>query len=40
MESLSLNFTKITYLTTLMDDKNATGKPDRGAWDLAQSKGG
>ena len=40
MESMSLNFTKITYVTTLMDDKNSTGKPDRGMWDLAQGKGG
>jgi len=39
MESLSLNFTKITYTTTFMDNKNATGKPDRGSWDLAQGKG-
>jgi hypothetical protein len=40
MESLNLNFTKITYVTTLMDDKNSTGKPDRGMWDLAAGKGG
>jgi type VI secretion system secreted protein Hcp len=40
MESLALNFTKITYVTTLMDDKNSTGKPDRGMWDLAAGKGG
>jgi type VI secretion system secreted protein Hcp len=38
-ESLSLNFTKITMTTTLMDTKNATGKPDRAMWDLAQGKG-
>jgi type VI secretion system secreted protein Hcp len=40
MESLSLNFTKVIYVTTLTDDKNATGKPDRGMWDLAAGKGG
>lgn len=40
MESLALNFTKITYVTTLMDDKNAGGKPSRAMWDLAQGKGG
>jgi type VI secretion system secreted protein Hcp len=39
MESLSLNFTKILFVTTLMDDKNSTGKPDRGLWDLATGKG-
>jgi type VI secretion system secreted protein Hcp len=39
MESLSLNFTKITYNTISMDDKHATGKPDRAMWDLAQAKG-
>ena len=39
MESLSLNFTKITYVTTLPDDKNSTGKPDRTSWDLASGKG-
>jgi type VI secretion system secreted protein Hcp len=38
-ESLTLNFTKITYNTITMDDKNATGKPDRAMWDLAQAKG-
>ena len=40
MESLSLNFTKILFVTTLMDDKNAGGKPQRAMWDLAQAKGG
>jgi hypothetical protein len=40
MESLSLNFTKITYVTTHMDPSNKTGKPDRAMWDLAQGKGG
>jgi type VI secretion system secreted protein Hcp len=39
MESLSLNFTKITYNSTLMDKTNATAKPDRAMWDLATSKG-
>ncbi len=39
MESLSLNFTKITFNTTNMDDKNKTGKPDRAMWDLAAGKG-
>lgn len=39
MESLSLNFSKITYVTTSMDDKNKTGKPDRAMWDLAGGKG-
>src|SRR6516165_9612035 len=33
MESLSLNFTKITYVTTHMDPSNKTGKPDRAMWD-------
>jgi type VI secretion system secreted protein Hcp len=39
MESLSLNYTKITFNTIAMDSKNATAKPDRAQWDLAQSKG-
>jgi type VI secretion system secreted protein Hcp len=39
MESLSLNFTKITYATTHMDASNKTGKPDRAMWDLATGKG-
>jgi type VI secretion system secreted protein Hcp len=39
MESLSLNYTKITFNTIAMDSKNATAKPDRAFWDLAQSKG-
>jgi type VI secretion system secreted protein Hcp len=38
-ESLSLNFTKITYNTITMDEKNKTSKPDRAMWDLAQAKG-
>jgi type VI secretion system secreted protein Hcp len=40
MESLSLNFTKITYVTTLMDKDNKTAKPDRAMWDLGAGKGG
>lgn len=40
MESLSLNFTKIQFNTIGMDKANATGKPDRAMWDLAQGKGG
>lgn len=39
MESLSLNFTKITYVTTNMDKDNKTAKPDRAMWDLGQNKG-
>jgi len=39
MESLSLNFTKITYNTIQMDAANKTAKPDRATWDLAQAKG-
>jgi type VI secretion system secreted protein Hcp len=39
MESLSLNYTKIMYVSTLMDKANATGKPDRASWDLATAKG-
>jgi type VI secretion system secreted protein Hcp len=39
MESLSLNFTKITYVTTQMDTKGGTGKPARAMWDLATAKG-
>jgi type VI secretion system secreted protein Hcp len=39
MESVGLNFTKITYNTIAMDGKNATGKPDRAMWDAAQAKG-
>ena len=39
MESLTLNFTKITYNTVTMDPTHATGKPDRASWDLAQGKG-
>ena len=39
MESLSLNFTKVTYNTVKMDDKNGTSKPDRAMWDLQAGKG-
>ena len=39
MESLSLNYTKIVYTTVQMDDKNATGKPQRADWDQAALKG-
>src|SRR5262245_15006247 len=39
MESLSLNFTKITFNSIHMDAKNASGKPDRAMWDLAVNKG-
>ncbi|MBY0228020.1 MAG: type VI secretion system tube protein Hcp [Gemmataceae bacterium] len=39
MESLSLNYTKITFSTTQMDDKNATGKAERAMWDQAALKG-
>ena len=39
MESMSLNFSKITFNTIHMDDKNKTGKPDRASWDLAAGKG-
>jgi type VI secretion system secreted protein Hcp len=38
-ESLSLNFTRITYNTIAMDPSNKTGKPDRAMWDLAAAKG-
>lgn len=39
MESLSLNFTKIDYSTTLADDKNTGPKPERASWDLSTGKG-
>jgi type VI secretion system secreted protein Hcp len=39
MESLSLNFTKITYHTKMMDPTNKTSTPSRAMWDLAQGKG-
>jgi len=39
MESLSLNFTKITYNTISLDSANKTAKPDRAMWDLATAKG-
>lgn len=38
-ESLSLNFTKVTYVTTTMDAKNKTAKPQRAMWDLAKGGG-
>lgn len=34
MESLSLNFTKITYTMTVSDDKNKTGAPSKASWDM------
>jgi len=40
MESLTLNFTKITYSTTAMDSANKTAKPDRASWDAATGKAG
>lgn len=39
MESLSLNFTKITFNAIQMDPTNKTAKPDRAMWDLAAAKG-
>jgi type VI secretion system secreted protein Hcp len=39
MESLALNFTKITYNNIGMGAANETGQPDRAEWDLAQGKG-
>jgi type VI secretion system secreted protein Hcp len=39
MESLSLNFTKITFNSIAMDASNKTSKPDRIMWDLATGKG-
>ncbi len=39
MESLSLNYTKITYNNVGMGAVNETGQPDRAEWDLAQQKG-
>jgi len=38
-ESLSLNFTKITYVTVLRDAEDAAGKPSSTTWDLATGKG-
>jgi type VI secretion system secreted protein Hcp len=40
MESLSLNFTKITYNAIAFDEKAKSPKPDRANWDLAAGKGG
>jgi type VI secretion system secreted protein Hcp len=39
MESLSLNFTKITFNNIGMGAANETGQPDRAEWDLATGKG-
>jgi type VI secretion system secreted protein Hcp len=39
MESLSLNFTKITFNNIGMGKANETGQPDRAEWDLATGKG-
>jgi len=39
MESLSVNFTKITFNTIAMAADNKTSKPDRAMWDLAAGKG-
>jgi type VI secretion system secreted protein Hcp len=39
-ESVSLNFTKITYNNTSMNPTNAADSPDRAFWDLAQASGG
>jgi len=38
-ESVSLNFTKITYNNIGMGAANVTGNPDRAEWDLALAKG-
>jgi len=38
-ESMSLNFTKITYNNIGMGAANETGQPDRAEWDLALLKG-
>lgn len=40
MESLSLNYTKITYNNIGMGAANETGTPERANWDLALGKGG
>ena len=39
MESLTLNFTKITYCNTDMKSANDTGSPDRAMWDLTSETG-
>ena len=39
MESLSLNFTKITYNNIGLGKANETGNPDRAEWDLATGTG-
>lgn len=38
-ESLSLNFTKVTFNDISMGEKNETGQPDRVNYDLAKGKG-
>jgi len=38
-ESLSMNFTKITFNDISMGSKNETGDPDRVSYDLAKGKG-
>ena len=38
MESLSLNFTKLTMSSTAMDASNKTAKPARAQWDAAAGK--
>jgi len=38
-ESLTLNFTKITFNNIGMGPANATGQPDRAVWDLALQQG-
>jgi type VI secretion system secreted protein Hcp len=40
VETLELNFTKITWATTLPDGKNGPGSPERSGWDLAYGKRG
>lgn len=39
MESLALNFTKITFNNIGMGTANETGQPDRAEWNLAELKG-
>ena len=39
-ETISLNFTKITFNDISMGSKNETGSPDRVMYDLAGAKGG
>ena len=40
MESLSLNFTKITYTNNVTDPTNANAGKQQGFWDLATQTGG